>query len=155
MNKTKFREEFCERLIEHMGKGYSYESFGADIKVGRATMYRWESQFPLWAAAKEIAMESSLKSWEKLLILSSQGLKVMDGDKVLDGKAMNASTIMFALKTRFRSVYKIVETVEHKDIEMPSDKEITLAEALQKKMGKKAKKELIEGIKKGIKKSKK
>jgi DNA-binding transcriptional regulator YiaG len=41
---TKYRPEFCQMLKEHMSKGLSFETFGAIVNVGRATLYNWEKE---------------------------------------------------------------------------------------------------------------
>lgn len=136
-----------------MAKGYSYESFGAEIEVGRATLYVWERRYEEWKQAKEVGHEMALRAWEQLAVAKARGQKItLTENSVIDGKRMDGPTINFMLKTRFRKVYKIVETIEHTEVEKPSEEEIDLAKAIQLKMPKKQKKEMIDAVKAGIKK---
>jgi len=61
---TSYREEYCEKLIQHMAGGLSYECFGATIRVARATVYSWEARFPEFLDAKRLAFDQSLLYWE-------------------------------------------------------------------------------------------
>lgn len=70
---TKFREEYCEMLIEHMSKGLSYESFSATCNTHRDTLYHWETIHPSFSDAKKEGNEKRLAFYEKL------GLKGMTG----------------------------------------------------------------------------
>ena len=42
---TKYKPEFCQLLVEHMAKGYSFESFAGldEVDVDRDTLYEWRS----------------------------------------------------------------------------------------------------------------
>lgn len=89
---TKFRPEMCELLIEHMSKGLSYESFGATLtpRIGRATLYHWESTHPEWKQAKDVgqtAME---------LFLERIGIAGMTGQL----KNFNATVWIFQRKNK-------------------------------------------------------
>ena len=63
---SKYKPEFCEKLILHMKSGLSYESFGPSINVNRDTLYHWESLFKEFSDAKKRAVDESLLFWEKL-----------------------------------------------------------------------------------------
>jgi hypothetical protein len=107
-------------LIEHMGKGYSFSSFGADIGTGRKTLYDWVRDIPEFAKAKEAGEERSKKFWETLLVSKGSGQKITTKNQILDPKNMDTTAIIFATKTRFRDTY--AETVK---VEIDDLKELT------------------------------
>lgn len=45
---TKYKPEYCDLLVEHMGKGYSFESFAGldEVNVDRDTLYSWRDAQP-------------------------------------------------------------------------------------------------------------
>ena len=62
---TKYKPEYCKKLMEHMAQGFSYESFVSVTKVSLDTMYRWEKQNPEYFEAKKIAIGMSRYFWEQ------------------------------------------------------------------------------------------
>ncbi len=70
---TKYKAEFCERLIAHMAKGLPYETFSAEIEVGRDSLYEWEKKHPEFADAKKRARE------KQYLALAQTGMAGMVG----------------------------------------------------------------------------
>lgn len=62
---SKYREEFCDLLIEHMAKGLSFESFAGTQRVSRAVLYNWEEMHPEFLDAKKIGLEMNRLWWEK------------------------------------------------------------------------------------------
>lgn len=103
----KYKPEFCQELIDHMSGGYSFDSFGARINVARSTIYKWCDDFPEFGEAKEIAFSKSQLWYERRLIAKVSGLP----DHELEAKDIDTSSIIFALKTRFRDNYS--ERHEH------------------------------------------
>lgn len=94
MPAKKYKKEYCQKLIEHMRKGYSFYSFGAKpLSVGRATLDDWVLKYPEFEEAKSIGTNESLKFWEKI------GLKGLTG-KYKGG--FSASTYIFNMKNRFK-----------------------------------------------------
>jgi DNA-binding XRE family transcriptional regulator len=90
-------------LIKHMATGMSYESFGAEVNVGKTTIYEWEKQHPDWKEAKEIAMLKAHSFFEKRLIAKTSGQKF--NNENFDAKLIDNSCLIFALKTRFHKTY--------------------------------------------------
>ncbi len=39
---TKYQARFCRDLVDHLRRGYTFESFGAVAGVSRATLFNWE-----------------------------------------------------------------------------------------------------------------
>ena len=103
-----YKKKFCEMLIAHMAKGYSYTTFCAEINVGRQTLYDWEKAHPEWLEAKAIGYEKGLKLFETLAVTKSMGKKLKGSDYGID---MNAVTFM--LKTRFHKEYTEKAEVTH------------------------------------------
>jgi hypothetical protein len=63
---TKYKEEYCEMLIEHMAEGYSFESFGGIIEVDETTLYEWEKSHKEFSLSKNIGTQKSMVWWEKI-----------------------------------------------------------------------------------------
>ena len=100
---SKYKPEFCEQLIEHMSKGYSYESFASKAKVYRTTLYDWENSHPEWCEAKEEAFLQCLLWWE------SQGIEGLwseteynEKGKPTKSKSINSTLWIFNMKNRFK-----------------------------------------------------
>jgi hypothetical protein len=70
---TKYKEEYCEALINHMAQGFSYKSFAGVIRVHRSIMNDWEERYPEWEEAKDIGRSLSLLFAERLLLSGAQG----------------------------------------------------------------------------------
>ena len=63
---TKYLPEYDERLIEHMAKGLSFESFAGELQVAIKTLYNWAEANPSFAAAKEVGFARCRVWWENL-----------------------------------------------------------------------------------------
>ena len=63
---TKYKEEYCEMLIEHMSEGYSFDSFGGIIEVDETTLYEWVKQHDKFSHSKNIGTQKSMVWWEKI-----------------------------------------------------------------------------------------
>ena len=70
---TKYKEEYCEKLMEHMKQGFSFESFGAIIGVHRDTLYEWELHHSEFSDSKKKGVELSRLFWEKMGMEGAQG----------------------------------------------------------------------------------
>lgn len=97
----KYKPEFCQLLIEHMSKGLSFETFGAEINVVRSTLYKWCDDFPEFKDAKDIAFQKAQLFFEKRLVVKISGQK-LDG---INAKDIDGQCLMFGLKTRFHPTY--------------------------------------------------
>jgi hypothetical protein len=69
----KYKQEFCDLLIEHLSRGLSYESFAADLDVTRDCLYKWEKQYPDFLYAKKVGQEKMTKFYEQM------GIALMTG----------------------------------------------------------------------------
>jgi hypothetical protein len=85
---SKYRPEYCEALIRHMEKGYSFASFGAALptpsptnenprpkqeSVCKDTLYEWANVYPEFSDAKKIAENKCRLFWERMGILGTSG----------------------------------------------------------------------------------
>ena len=91
----KFKAHFCHDLINHMGQGFSYDSFAAKAGTTTSTMKNWEKQIPQWAEAKAEGNARRLLFWEKVAM----------GHCVGAIKA-NPAALIFSLKNAFPDQYK-------------------------------------------------
>lgn len=64
---TKYKEEYCNQLIEHMSQGFSYESFAGLISVDRDTLYQWEKDHCQFSDAKKQGRAKQLLTDERTL----------------------------------------------------------------------------------------
>jgi len=90
-SKPRYKKEYCQRLIEYMSEGLSFDSFGAEVKVSRVTLYNWVEKYPEFQDAKSEAEMRSLQWWEKV------GRSGMLG-KI---KGFNPAIYIFSMKARF------------------------------------------------------
>lgn len=113
---SKFKEEYCDMLIEHMKKGMSFESFAAVINVNRDTLFEWRRVEPNFSDAYKKALEVSLYTWEQL------------GHAGMMGKVagFNPTLWIFNMKNRFKWRDKQPEEVTqvNVNIEKMSDEEL-------------------------------
>lgn len=88
---TKYRPEYCQKLVDHMSQGYSYESFPAVVKVSLQTIYDWEKANPDYLEAKKRAFVESRLFWERIGIEGAVG----------GLEKFNATAWIFTMKNRF------------------------------------------------------
>jgi len=97
---TKYRDEYCDLLVEHMRKGFSYESFAAKIQVHRSVLYDWEKVSPEWLEAKRIAIDVNLLFWEQQGIDGLYNSTEYEDGKIVSSKSLNATVWIFNMKNR-------------------------------------------------------
>ena len=97
---TKYKSEYCQKLIDHMALGHSFESFAGTIDVNRDTLYEWCSVHENFSDAKKVGVSKSL------LALEDIGLQGMTG--VIKG--FNVAAWIFTCKNRHSDMFK--DTVE-------------------------------------------
>ena len=73
---TTYRPEYCEAVIEYMGKGKSLTSFAGSLKQSAKTVYEWIERHPEFADAVEVARAARLVPWEDKLLVSEKGGEV-------------------------------------------------------------------------------
>lgn len=89
---TKYKPEYCQELVEHMAKGFSFASFAADIDVNQDTLHEWAKVHDEFSDAKKRAFDKCLRFWEDLGVRAAQGLV----------QNFNAAAWIFNMKNRFR-----------------------------------------------------
>lgn len=62
---TKYREEFCEKVIELGKQGYSKAMIAASLDIARETLDQWIDLIPDFSDAMKIAITQSQFWWEK------------------------------------------------------------------------------------------
>lgn len=130
---TKYKNEYCARLLEHMSKGYSYETFAAILEVSRQTLYDWEIRHPEFLDTKRKAQDKCQLWWEKQCIegLYDQFEQNEKGQSVLVRSKANPSLVIFNMKSRFRwrdNHEVLPEPKEIHDLDM-NQKKLMLAKA--------------------------
>jgi DNA-binding XRE family transcriptional regulator len=90
---TDYRPEYCDMLVEHMSKGYSYESFAGLIGTCKQTIYTWEKVNPQFLDAKSRAFAACHMFWEKLAIDNPMNTK---------NGGLNSAVWIFNMKNRFK-----------------------------------------------------
>lgn len=63
----KYKEDFPDKLIEHMEFGLSFESFAAKCSVSVQSLYDWVGKYDEFAKAKAIGEAKSLLWWEQAM----------------------------------------------------------------------------------------
>lgn len=61
---TKYKKQYCNMLIDHMSKGYSFETFAAVIDVDRDTIFEWRHVHPDFSDAFRRAKDKCQMFWE-------------------------------------------------------------------------------------------
>jgi hypothetical protein len=93
--RTAYHYNFCQLLEDHMAQGFSFESFGAVVRVGRRTLNEWKDQYPEFRDACEIGTELALMWWEN--VIRSGYTESKHAEKV------NMKVVSFFLRNRFPS----------------------------------------------------
>lgn len=85
-----YDSDFALKLVEHMRKGFSFDSFGAAIGVPISKLKEWKLLHDDFQAAAEIGEAKSIEYWEKLLI-----------DMALGRARGNGKLVELVMKCRF------------------------------------------------------
>jgi hypothetical protein len=95
---SKYKPEFCEKIILHCHKGLTFEEFASDIGVHLDTLYECASKHPDFALAKKRAKQESLIYMMKLGRTSLLGERIGP-----EGKSRNVNWPLwiFQMKARF------------------------------------------------------
>jgi transcriptional regulator with XRE-family HTH domain len=80
---SKFKSEYCQRIVSFMAKGFSLTAFAGEIGVSRETIYGWEKQHAEFGDAVKRARAARVLYWERRLIKAERA---------------EATPIIFALK---------------------------------------------------------
>lgn len=85
---------FCDLLIEHMSRGYSFETFGAEIRYPQRIVQQWVHDKRSFAEAKGIGAMARQKTLEGLLMSKQINLEtyeklVFDEETEIDASISN------------------------------------------------------------------
>jgi len=100
---TDYKEEYCELVIQHMAKGFSFESFAGKVGVSKQTLYDWAERFPAFLDSKNAAFEQSRLFWERV------GIELATGQNT----DANPTAWIFNMKNRFREDWNDKQTIQH------------------------------------------
>lgn len=98
---TKYKRKYCNQLIEHMNKGYSFETFGAVIDVNPDTLFEWAKKHKDFSEAKHLAFNKCRLFWEKAGIEGMQNQTYRKGNVSIT-KSLNAHIWSMNLRARFK-----------------------------------------------------
>lgn len=116
-SQSQFKPEYCQKLIEHMRQGDSFESFGFTIGIGRRTLYIWVQKFPLFKDAYDLAWCGCLKFYEDLFKYDTLGMKpTMKGPdgQTIELSKLKSDNLKFTLGRRFKELYAEKQEIEAK-----------------------------------------
>lgn len=71
--KKVFNPAWCDKLIQHMAKGFSFEAFAGVVKMSKGTLYQLTERHAEFLDAKKIGEGLSLLFWEGIGIKGAQG----------------------------------------------------------------------------------
>lgn len=95
---TEYKPEYCQKLIDYMALGYSYEAFAGKLGVSKQTLYNWEKANQDFMDAKSIAVEKCRVYWESLAIDNPFTTKL---------GGLNTGVWVFNMKNRFKWTDKV------------------------------------------------
>jgi len=93
---SKYKEEYCQTVIDVMSQGKSKTAFCHSIGITTATMYHWRDDHPEFLSALKQAEESCRVWWEQLCLDEACGV---EGAQFKTGSVMFARNVL-GWKTR-------------------------------------------------------
>ena len=99
---TKYKQEYCEKLIQHMAEGYSFESFAGVVEVNVDTLHEWAKVHEEFSDSKKIAFAKCQMFWERIGITNILNISESLGPGMSSSKSLNASAWIFNMKNRFK-----------------------------------------------------
>ena len=70
---SKYKQEYCLKLIKFMEEGYSFDAFAGEVDVDRSTIHRWKHEHPEFKEAYDVGSAKSQKVWEGIGISGAKG----------------------------------------------------------------------------------
>ncbi len=92
---TKYKEEYCQAVIDVMSEGASKIEFCASIGISNQTFYNWCAERPEFLDAVKIAELHSQAWWEKKGRLAT-----------FNSEGFNATAFIFNMKNRFKDDWR-------------------------------------------------
>jgi hypothetical protein len=94
----------CDRLMEHMRQGLSFDSFAGTLNQPVSVIRQWAKDHPEFENARKIGESMALKFWEEL------------GRALAGGKLKgNAIVWIFTMKNRFKWTDELKQTITTSD----------------------------------------
>jgi hypothetical protein len=113
---TSYEERYCDLLIEHMAKGFSFESFAGLIGVSKDTLFEWNKVHKEFSDSKKIATEKCRVFWENIALENIINRETMvrdqDGNITQTKTALNSSVWIFNMKNRFKDEWRDKQETE-------------------------------------------
>jgi hypothetical protein len=108
---TKWKDEYCDLLVEHLAEGLSFDSFAGKIGITNETLNAWLKEKPEFSEAKKEGLPQSLLFWETMGRDGCRGFI----------KDFNTGAWVFNMKNRFgwrdkRELNHKVEKSLHEEI---------------------------------------
>jgi len=117
---TYYKNEYDQKLIDHLAAGYSFQSFSGTVGVCRKTIYNWLDEHESFRQAKEIGLSKTLHLFESVLMDKMLGT----GETIVNPRLADTASLLFALKTRFKDIYsERVESVQSGEIKINIDQD--------------------------------
>jgi transposase len=87
---TTYKIEYCEQLVEHMKRGFSFASFGAIADCSEETLHEWKRVHPEFSESATRGRTKSMFFWEDLGV-----------EGTTEGNHFNALSWKFNMQNRF------------------------------------------------------
>lgn len=118
---TVYKSEYCQMLIDHLEKGYSFESFAGLVGVCKQTLYNWADEHQEFLDSKKAGIEKARLFWEKEGIEGLWTIEENEGsgkDQIRRRKQINSTIWLFNMKNRFPKEWSDKKEIDHsvKDI---------------------------------------
>ena len=92
---TKYRQEYCERVVELSRDGATLTALAVELGVTRDTLYEWQKVHPQFSDACTRARDAARQWWEQVMADQSTG-----------GNNGNSGALLFAMKNQFPEDYR-------------------------------------------------
>lgn len=95
---SKYKPEYCDRLIAHMTKGLSFESFAGLVEVNQDTVHEWVKRHVEFSEAKKLGQSALRLWWERT---GQEGLfNVMTRDGEGGNSTVTINSTMYVWMTK-------------------------------------------------------
>lgn len=95
--RAEFKPEYCDMVIKHMERGFSFESFAGVLGCSKELLYSFVERHPEFADAKREAFERSRLFWENIAIDN-----IVEHNIPGEGsRKLNSTAWIFNMKNRF------------------------------------------------------
>ena len=110
---TKYKPEYCQKLKDHMARGFSFLSFAAEVGVHTDTIYEWQKQ--------HVDFSEAIKQGDVLSRRALEAIMVGNATGKIKG---NPACAIFLLKNRFPREWKDRQEISVEVIPQVSDERL-------------------------------